>query len=128
MEGQLLGTLFLLMVKHTIADYFTQYKWMMKDKATYGAWGGLAHAGWHGILTFLVLYWNPFAVMSTLLMIILLSIIDSVFHYHIDYVKSNIWKSKQLTPIDQLYWAVHGVDQFLHMATYILIIYILSIL
>ena len=46
-----------LMIKHVIADYFMQYSWMIKDKGTYGAWGGLAHSGWHGILTGAVIVW-----------------------------------------------------------------------
>ena len=28
-----------LILKHTIADYFMQYSWMIRDKGTYGAWG-----------------------------------------------------------------------------------------
>ena len=110
-----------LMIKHTIADYFMQYSWMIKDKATYGAKGGLAHAGWHGILTMLVLIGFNVPTLYS----IFLGILDAVLHYHIDFLKSNVWKTKKLTPNDQMYWVIHGVDQFAHFLTYILIICLL---
>ena len=115
---EILGLFTLFALKHLIADYYTQYSWMIRDKATYGAWGGIAHAGWHGILTFFVLeiFGLPF------ILSLLFGILDSVLHYHIDYVKSNFWKSKNLGPSNQMYWAVHGTDQFLHIMTYVLII------
>jgi len=104
-------------IKHTIADYFMQYSWMIKDKGTYGAWGGIAHAKFHGLLTFLLLllFVNPLTAF-------LFGALDSIIHYHIHYVKSNVWKSKKLGPNDQLYWITHGVDQMLHLLTYVLII------
>tara|TARA_R110001592_G_scaffold1805_14_gene10906 strand:+ start:12927 stop:13304 length:378 start_codon:yes stop_codon:yes gene_type:complete len=113
-------TLFIL--KHTIADYFTQYSWMIKDKATYGAFGGLAHAGWHGVLTS-VIVWH--LTILSLFPVILFGLLDSIIHYHIDYAKSNVWKHKKYTSEDQMYWVIHGVDQMLHFLTYIFIIWIL---
>jgi len=53
---------------------------------------------------------------------ILLGLLDSAIHYHVDYVKSNFWKSKKLGPSDQVYWIAHGVDQFLHFMTYVLLV------
>ena len=85
-----LALITLLIIKHVIADYFMQYSWMIKDKGTYGAWGGIAHSGWHAILTFLVL--SLFNLPT--LWIILMAILDGVVHYHVDYAKSNVWKTK----------------------------------
>lgn len=115
-----LALITLLIIKHTIADYFMQYSWMIKDKGTYGAWGGIAHSGYHGLLTFVVLllFVNPDIAF-------LFGVLDSIIHYHVDYVKSNFWKSKKLTAMDQQYWIAHGVDQLAHFLTYIGIIYIL---
>ena len=109
----------LLMIKHVIADYFMQYSWMIRDKGNYGAWGGLAHSGYHGILTALV-----FALFleQAILFSILLGLLDSVVHYHVDYVKSNVWKTKGYTPANQMYWITHGVDQLLHLLTYVAIV------
>lgn len=109
-----------LLFKHLVADYYTQYHWMMKGKGTYGAFGGIAHAGWHGILTMAVL--NSLSI--NLWWSLLMGLLDFVIHYHIDYVKTNLWKSKAYTPADQMFWAIHGTDQFLHLMTYVLILYI----
>ena len=112
----------LFIIKHTIADYLTQYNWMIKDKATYGAFGGLAHAGWHGVLTSIVV---RHITTFSLIPVILFGLIDSIIHYHVDYVKSNVWKSKNYGPNDQMYWVVHGIDQMLHLFTYVFIIWFL---
>ena len=82
MEG--IGILLLLSFKHVIADYFLQKSWMIKDKSVYGAQGGIAHATTHTLGTLFVLFpfYNP-------LLILFLSILDGVAHYHIDYLKSN---------------------------------------
>ena len=109
-----------LMTKHVIADYFMQYGWMIKDKGTYGAWGGIAHAKWHGALTFIVL--QLFGIGWPLSLA--LGIADAIIHYHVDYVKSNVWKSKGYGPQDQMYWVTHGIDQLAHFMTYIGIIII----
>lgn len=108
----------LLMTKHIIADYFLQFSWMIKDKGTYGAWGGIAHAKVHGLFTF----WVLFAVGVPAVFGFLLALLDAVVHYHVDYVKSNFWKSRKLTPMDQAYWVTHGVDQFAHYLTYVAIV------
>ena len=113
--------LFWLLTKHIIADYFTQYPWMYKYKGIYGHPGGLAHAGWHGLLTTIICYsfvgiWPA----------VLLGLLDSVVHYHVDYVKSNSWKRWPCTPQDQLFWIIHGVDQYLHGMTYFLILHLVS--
>tara|TARA_Y100000389_G_C16981350_1_gene280447 strand:- start:132 stop:494 length:363 start_codon:yes stop_codon:yes gene_type:complete len=108
----------LFIIKHTLADYFLQYGWMIKDKGTYGAKGGIAHSAVHGVFTLLVLM----ILDVPLLYSVVLSAFDAVLHYHIDYVKSNFWKEKKLTAVDQMYWIAHGTDQFLHLMTYMVII------
>ena len=113
--------LFWLLTKHIIADYFTQYPWIYKYKGIYGHPGGLAHAGWHGLLTTIICY--PFVGIWPA---VLLGLLDSVIHYHVDYVKSNSWKRWPCTPQDQLFWIIHGVDQYLHGMTYFLILHLVS--
>lgn len=118
---EVLSLITLFLIKHTIADYFMQYGWMIKDKGTYGAWGGVAHAKFHGALTWLVL--TIFSIGWPLAFA--LGVADAFIHYHVDYIKSNFWKSKKLTAMDQQYWIAHGVDQLAHLLTYIGIVYIL---
>lgn len=108
-----------LFTKHLIADYYLQFSWMIKEKGNYGSWKGLAHSELHGFLTFLLL-WN---LEMSFVWSLTMGLLDTVLHYHIDWVKSNLWKKKQLGPNDQLYWMIHGTDQFLHMMTYMLILY-----
>ena len=107
--------------KHIIADYYLQFSWMIKDKGIYNAKGGIAHSGLHALLTYLILILTGFGYFYTLI----LSLLDYVFHYHIDYVKSNLWKRYNYGPNDQMYWVIHGTVQFLHLMTYVLIIYLL---
>ena len=102
-------------IKHFVADFVLQSDTMINDKGTYGAPGGLDHAAWHGILTFLILVWfvNPYSA-------VLLSLVDSAVHYHIDYIKTNL--SRGLTPKDRKFWIYLGADQGLHYLTYVGII------
>ena len=102
-------------VKHFIADFLWQFDSMLADKGTYGAPGGRDHAGMHGILTFLVLIWFVPAYTA-----VLLAMLDSIVHYHIDWAKTNL--SRGLTPADRRFWLWLGADQGLHYLTYILII------
>lgn len=91
--GELLIIFIWLMLKHTIADYLLQRPW--KDKGIYGSRGGLIHAAHHVGGAFIVLMFYvsfPLAV--------LLSVLDGILHYHIDFAKNNIKKpSIMLTSI-----------------------------
>lgn len=117
-----LWLIFGLMVKHILADYFLQYGWMIREKGTYGAWGGIAHSGVHAVGTLIVLSLFDSMINIPLLFALFLSVADGVAHYHIDYVKSNFWKDRKLTDRDQAYWMAHGVDQFAHFVTYMVIV------
>ena len=112
-----------LVIKHTMADYFFQYGWMIKDKAIYGAKGGVAHASLHGVLTGLVLVMFDVPLFFS----IVLGTLDAVIHYHIDYIKSNVWKDKGYTSQDQMFWVTHGLDQLAHFLTYVGIILCLTL-
>ncbi len=113
--------LFWLFTKHIIADYYMQYPWMYRHKGKYGHPGGLAHAGLHGIFTYIVLmtFVSPLLSLS-------LALLDSVLHYHIDYIKNKVWDKANTNPSEQLYWIIHGTDQFAHGLTYFLIVHLLA--
>jgi len=104
----------LLFTKHFIVDFPLQgpYQWM--NKGTYGHPGGLLHATLHGLTTMLCFYWYaPYASM-------MLGMIDTYIHYHIDWAKMNInakfgWKADTHAE----FWWLLGLDQFLHALTYI---------
>lgn len=107
-------------IKHFLADFVLQSNRMISEKGTYGAPGGLEHAGWHAILTTAILFclfpWD----MGAHAFAILLGGLDGVIHYHIDWAKTNL--SRGLTPADRKFWLWLGADQGLHYLTYILII------
>ena len=106
-----------LLAKHTVFDYFVQTGYMIKDKADYGALGGLVHSKLHGVGTFIAL--APFVSVSTAF---LCAVADTIVHYHIDYVKSNVMRQRQPNPAQQEYWILHGIDQLLHTLTYVAIV------
>jgi hypothetical protein len=102
-------------IKHFVADFVLQFDYMLGQKGTYGAMGGVDHAGIHGGLTaaILLLFVGP---MTALLM----GLLDMVLHYHIDWAKTNL--SRGLSTSDRRFWIWLGADQGLHYLTYILII------
>ena len=122
-----LAVLTWLMVKHFVADYFLQTKWMIVEKAEYGKLGGLVHAGEHAILTGVVL-----GIMGIGWPTLLLMVIDFILHYQIDWTKSNYLRGRfafSPLPMDQSdyqYWWAMGLDQFGHYLTYVLIVLILG--
>ena len=80
---ELIIVLTALFSKHILADYFFQRAWMFPDKGVYGAWGGVAHAITHTILTSFVLmfFTDVFTAQA-------LAVLDGFLHYHIDYIKN----------------------------------------
>ena len=115
-----------LMIKHFVADYFLQTTWMISQKADYGKPGGLVHATEHGVLTWLVLAALGFGWLS-----LLMAVVDTVIHYHIDWAKSNYLRGNfafSLMPKDQSdpqYWWAMGMDQFAHYMTYVFIVWLI---
>lgn len=112
--------LFLLLTKHVIFDYFLQSWWMIKDKSIYGAFGGIVHASLHGVGTFAALLFFTPTVFA-----FLLAVADSLIHYHVDYIKSTWMKKNNPSTNSQAYWIAHGIDQYAHIMTYVLIVCIL---
>jgi len=107
-------------IKHFICDFMLQYPYMLEQKGTYGARGGIDHAMFHALGTlaifFLILPWD----FESHIFGIILAMFDGVVHYHIDWVKTNI--NRGLTPADRMFWVWFGADQTLHYLTYIVII------
>jgi hypothetical protein len=102
-------------IKHFLCDFLFQFSYMVAEKGTYGAKGGRDHAALHGIFTALVFWlFVPFAGA------VILGVIDSVLHYHIDWAKQQL--TRGLTPVDRSFWVWFGLDQGLHYLTYIMLI------
>lgn len=110
-------------IKHFVCDFVLQNGRMLREKGTYGAPGGLQHAGEHALGTLIVLVialpWDMAAHIAA----VVLALADGVVHYHIDWAKTNL--SRGLTAKDQRYWMYLGADQGLHYLTYVAIIGVL---
>ena len=102
----------LLMIKHFFGDFVLQMEYMLAQKGTYGARGGLDHAAIHAFLT-AVIVWAFVPYIGTVLLV---ALIDGILHYHIDWIKINF--SKGLTPQDKAFWIWIGADQLAHYLTY----------
>jgi hypothetical protein len=101
-------------IKHFVCDFVLQFPYMLAQKGTYGAEGGIHHATIHGIWTWFILL--PF--LGT--MAVFPALFDAALHYHIDWAKQQL--NKALTPADRMFWVWFGADQGLHYLTYIAII------
>jgi hypothetical protein len=107
----------LLTIKHFIVDFPLQkpYQWM--NKGTYAHAGGVLHAGLHAVGTAICFYWYAPAAC------VYLGLMDMLLHYHIDWAKMNInkhygWKADT----HEAFWILLGVDQLLHMLTYVFLV------
>jgi hypothetical protein len=116
-QNTILILFFLFMMKHFIVDFLLQFRYQWSNKGTYGHPGGLLHAGLHGIgtaLCLLMFSWED---------ILFLALMDAVFHYHIDWAKMNLNARMGWTATtSEYFWWLLGLDQLLHMLTYLAII------
>lgn len=112
----------ILLVKHLVFDFFLQTAYQYRNKGIYGHPGGILHAGLHVFGTaFLFLYLTPAAALGTAILVG-----EYIVHYHIDWAKEQIVKRRVLTAHDAPFWWALGVDQFLHGATYVAIVWVLT--
>jgi hypothetical protein len=116
-QNTILILFFMFMMKHFVVDFLLQFKYQWSNKGTYGHPGGLLHAGLHGIgtaLCLLMFSWED---------ILFLALMDAVFHYHIDWAKMNLNARMGWTATtSEYFWWLLGLDQLLHMLTYLAII------
>ena len=108
-------------IKHFLADFPLQYQYMVQEKGTYGALGGIHHAALHASFTFFVLLLAGYSDNPVL---IPLALADGVIHYHVDWCKQQL--NRNLTIKDDRWWTLMGLDQCLHYLTYVGIIYVIT--
>lgn len=115
----ILHLILFLCLKHLVADFLVQGPYMYKNKGNLLHPGGYLHAGYHVLLTFTILYAYdlPVSLLTTLL------VFEFTAHYLIDFSKVNICKLYDLTATNsENYWRLMGLDQFLHMACYVIMV------
>jgi hypothetical protein len=117
MNTTILTLFFLFLIKHFVIDFICQTRYQWSNKGTYGHPVGLLHAGLHGAgtaLCLLAVSWED---------ILFLAGLDAIFHYHIDWAKMNLNARMGWTATtSEYFWWLLGLDQLLHMMTYIAII------
>jgi Protein of unknown function (DUF3307) len=117
-----LAAIAVLMLKHTIADFFLQTPYQYLNKGTYGHPGGLVHAGIHVALTPLVYL---LLVPSSLLLAGSIALGEFAVHYHVDWLKEQVTHRNGWTTRDPGFWHALGADQLVHGVTYITLVAIL---
>ena len=106
-----------LAFKHYLADYiFNPLFIVPTNKHIYGSRGSLEHLGVHmffcflALISFIPLNWVIYAVLF-----------DGFVHYHEDYIKTKfLYKRKGLS--DRFRRAITGLDQLVHILTYVIIV------
>ena len=119
MEYTLIAFVYLL-TKHVLLDFMFQPEFQWRNKGTYGHLGGIVHSGQHAVGTLGLALFVP--VFFPWLLIV--AAVEYLVHYHIDWAKSQInsrrgWDANK----NPEFWFLTGFDQYLHMLTYVLIIF-----
>jgi hypothetical protein len=117
-----LAAVAVLMLKHTVADFYLQTAYQYKNKGTYGHPGGFIHAGIHVALTPLVYL---VLVPGSLFMVAAIAAGEFAVHYHIDWLKEQITHRNGWTAQNPGFWHALGTDQLVHGLTYLAIVAIL---
>lgn len=107
-----------LQVKHFIADYLMQPKWILLGKNDVRRPGGYVHAGVHALLSIPALLVAGVAALQ----IVGFVVAEFLVHYVIDFLKASVSSHSKAGPNNYAYWAMHGFDQLLHQLTYATII------
>jgi hypothetical protein len=118
MSVELITLYILLQIKHWYIDFASQTKNELEHKGIYGSVQGMTHSLKHGIATLFCIL--AITGQAYFLYAMVLAIIDTILHYHIDWAKQQL--NKGLTTADRMFWVWFGADQGLHYLTYIAII------
>lgn len=115
----------MLQVKHWYIDFVNQTMDEVHSKGIYGDKLGLWHSTKQGIGTTLCIL--ALTGIESLVFCILMGLLDSIIHYHVDWAKININKSKNYSVETPQFWMWLGADQMVHQLTYLLILYLVFV-
>lgn len=121
MTTAIITLLVFLQIKHWYIDFVNQTDEEVKSKAIYGDGEGIMHSFKHGLGTTLCVL--AVAGYSYLVFALLLGILDTILHYHIDWVKMNYGNRNIKT---KEFWNHLGLDQMAHQLVYIFIAYMMT--
>jgi len=105
-------------LKHFVADYLYQTPIMLAGKGSLRHPGGYLHAGLHALLSLpvLLLAGLPLPAVAGL------ALAEFVVHYALDFSKAHYGAKVHMNQDPRGFWALHGLDQFAHQLTYLVMI------
>jgi Protein of unknown function (DUF3307) len=107
--------LLLLFLKHWFVDFIDQTQREVDEKGYYGKLYGIFHSIKHAWLTTLILlFYYPSSAIPYIF-----GAIDFIIHYHVDWAKMKIGRTKNYGIQDKMFWVLIGSDQLLHSLTYL---------
>jgi len=121
---ELLFLLLLLQIKHCYADFVMQTYIQTVKKGVWLDPTGISHTTDHMICTLIAMLIFSFFVPVSTFAIILVTLIEGVVHYLVDYGKVKYGCKDNTKPI---FWTQFGLDQLAHQVTYIWMIWFLLV-
>lgn len=115
----------LFQAKHYVADFYIQTYQQTIRKGIYRDPIGISHSFDHMLGTMIVFFIFCFFYPLPFLKILLVTFLEGIAHYHIDWVKVKYGSKDTTKPI---FWNQFGLDQFAHQITYILMIWYLLLI
>ena len=113
--------LFMLVIKHALADLVLQSRLTSGDKSNLKSPKGYIHAADHSLLTFVVCIF-----FTGILNAILIALLDFVLHFLIDYIKTRSVRRFNVQVNTSTFWVVQGIDQIAHYSCYFLYVLLLT--
>jgi len=120
----ILALLLLLQIKHCYADFVLQTYMQTVKKGVWLDPVGISHTLDHVYCSLVALLVFSLFVPLSAFGILLVSVIEGVIHYLVDYTKVKYGSKDNTKPI---FWTQFGLDQLAHQATYLaMVAYLIS--
>ena len=121
---ELLILLLLLQIKHCYADFVLQTYMQTVKKGVWLDPIGISHTTDHIYCSLIALLVFSLFVPLSAGSIILVSLVEGIIHYLVDYAKVKYGSKDNTKPI---FWTQFGLDQLAHQATYLaMVAYLIS--
>jgi hypothetical protein len=121
---ELMFLLLLLQIKHCYADFVMQTYIQTVKKGVWLDPTGISHTTDHMICTLIAMLVFSFFVPVSAFAIILVTLIEGIVHYLVDYSKVKYGCKDNTKPA---FWTQFGLDQLAHQVTYIWMIWFLLV-
>jgi hypothetical protein len=119
---EILALLLLFQIKHWYADFKIQTYMQTVKKGVWLDPIGISHSLDHVGATLTVLVCFSFMHTISAATIVLISFVEGILHYLIDYIKVKYGCKDNTKP---LFWNQFGLDQLAHQVTYLAMVYVI---